>query len=79
MVQKGDLIVLSSDGMFDVMTDSTILKVVNKNIDKDLQTIADELLLQSMRCNSFFIYLSKIFQIEPCSFKRIFTLNETIF
>ena len=50
-VQKGDLIVLSSDGMFDVVQDNIITKVVNKNSDKDLQTIADELLLQSMKCN----------------------------
>lgn len=77
MVQKGDLIVLSSDGMFDVMSDSTILKVINKNMDKDLQTIADELLLQSMRCNFQFRFKNNL-QLEPCSFKRIYTLSETI-
>jgi serine/threonine protein phosphatase PrpC len=49
-VQKDDLIVLSSDGMFDVVQDSAIIKAVNSNTDKNLQTIADELLVLSMKC-----------------------------
>jgi serine/threonine protein phosphatase PrpC len=45
-----DIIILSSDGMFDVMTDDQIVKVVNENKDQKLQTIANELLMKTMKC-----------------------------
>lgn len=41
---------LSSDGMFDVVQDHMIEKIVNSHNEKDLQGIADDLLVQSMRC-----------------------------
>ena len=49
-LKKGDIIVLSSDGMFDVVQDQVIEKIVNNHNEKDLQGIADDLLQQSMRC-----------------------------
>lgn len=52
-VKKGDIIVLSSDGMFDVVQDQVIEKIVNNHNEKDLQGIADDLLQQSMRCRLF--------------------------
>jgi serine/threonine protein phosphatase PrpC len=51
-VQKGDIILLSSDGLFDVLQDQMIEKIVNSHNENDLQAIADSLLLQTMRSYS---------------------------
>lgn len=48
-VKNRDLLILSSDGMFDVVRDSTIQKIVNNHNEKDLQGIADELLAHTMK------------------------------
>jgi len=46
-VQHGDLIILASDGVFDVVTDNKIEQVVNKRDSQDLQGIADDLLYKA--------------------------------
>ncbi|CAF1023739.1 unnamed protein product, partial [Brachionus calyciflorus] len=46
---KNDIIVLSSDGLYDVVSDNVIEQIVNSYDEKDLQSMADELLSKAMK------------------------------
>ncbi|CAF3002653.1 unnamed protein product [Rotaria sp. Silwood2] len=47
-VQKGDIIILSSDGLWDVIECDQLQKVVERNKNKRLQDLADDLLKQAV-------------------------------
>ncbi len=44
---------MSSDGLFDVLRDSDIERVVNSHNPQDLQGIADELLALTTKCKTY--------------------------
>ncbi|CAF3399144.1 unnamed protein product [Rotaria sp. Silwood1] len=47
-VRKGDIIILSSDGLWDVIESDQLQKVVERNKNKHLQNLADDLLKQAV-------------------------------
>ncbi|CAF1283631.1 unnamed protein product [Adineta steineri] len=46
-VEKGDIIILSSDGLWDVIKSDHLQQIVERNTDKHLQDLADDLLSQA--------------------------------
>lgn len=54
-VKKSDLIILGSDGIYDVLSDTRIEDIVNKRKPKDVQGIADDLLQKTMTCKCFLV------------------------
>ncbi|CAF1015588.1 unnamed protein product [Adineta ricciae] len=47
-VQKDDIIILSSDGLWDVIQSDQLQQIVERNANKDLQDLADDLLSQAV-------------------------------
>ncbi len=71
-VKKGDIIVMSSDGLFDVLRDSDIERIVNSHNPQDLQGIADELVALTTKCNFDWLRASSLHQTLNFFFQSLF-------
>jgi serine/threonine protein phosphatase PrpC len=47
-VQKDDIIILSSDGLWDVIKGNQLQEIMERNTTEDLQDLADDLLSQAV-------------------------------